>query len=279
MQRKRYHHRRSGVRRRIWSRIPWKIVGIAAGIIAAIVLIVLMAQPTATLVSSAEVATIRNRGILRVAVLEDMPGYCDDGAGFEAELAREVARRIFPDTEIDVSLDLVTVNEKTALPKLQNGDVDLVIAQIAADSESYAYSPVYASDPVRLLTLPGREKTVLQDCILGAVQQSAAEDVLSAGISQLGESVNVTCRSYPSYPDLFHALNRGEVVAAAVPASRLGRYLDGGWKLHDFCPGSIDYQAVTTSDNVPLTQLVGVILSDWERDGTLQELQEKYGIS
>jgi len=97
MQKKRYHHRRSGVRRKIWLHIPWKIVGIGAGVIAAIVLLVLMARPTATLVSSAEVATIRNRGILHVAVLEGMPGYCADGEGIEAELAREVARRIFPD--------------------------------------------------------------------------------------------------------------------------------------------------------------------------------------
>jgi len=156
--------------------------------------------------------------------------------------------------------------------------VDLVIAQVATDSESYVYSIPYAKDPVHLLTLPGNETAQLRECILGAVQQSAAEDVLTAGISQLGDDVLVTCRSYPSYPDLFAALNRGEILAAAVPASRLDRYIGGGWTVHGFTPGSISYRAATTADNEALTQLVGVILSDWEAEGTLQTLYETYGL-
>ena len=116
----------------------------------------------------AQVEKIKNAGVLKVGVKEDVPkfGYLDPAKnvheGMEIDLAKRIAKEIFGD---ETKVEFTGVNAKTRGPALDNGEIDMVIATFTITEErklSWNFSDPYFTDYVGFLVLeaaassPGR---------------------------------------------------------------------------------------------------------------------------
>ena len=79
---------------------PWRrAIAIAAGVLL-LVVAVIFGRAETQLMSSAEVKTVQERGVLRIGVIPDMPG-----AELEKELGRRIAAKLLPDADPESRID------------------------------------------------------------------------------------------------------------------------------------------------------------------------------
>lgn len=91
--------------------------------------------------------TIRERGTIRIGVLEDGAPYCTvdaagNATGLEAELAAQIGREI-----LRRGVQLVPLNSKTTRANLDQKNCDLLISKVVVNetnSKKYALSSAYA---------------------------------------------------------------------------------------------------------------------------------------
>lgn len=106
---------------------PWRrAIAIAAGVLLLLVALIFGRAET-QLMSSAEVKTVQERGVLRIGVIPDMPG-----AELEKELGRRIAAKLLPDADPESRIDFRDVTTMTAGANIDDGTVDMVIAHMAA---------------------------------------------------------------------------------------------------------------------------------------------------
>ena len=85
--------------------------------------------------------TIKEAGVLKVGVKEDVPNFglrnteTNEIEGFEIDIAKKIAEEILGDAE---AIELVPVTAKTRGPLLDNGEVDMVIATFTVTEERKA---------------------------------------------------------------------------------------------------------------------------------------------
>ncbi|MBO4562412.1 MAG: transporter substrate-binding domain-containing protein [Clostridia bacterium] len=282
---------------------------IAIGVAAAIILIVIAAaalKPETQLMNSVEIRRIENKGILSVAVRDDVPGFCENGEGLEAELARLIARRILPDSEDPVKL--VPCTSKTVGTKLSDGTVDIAIAlQPKGSSSSYSYSYPYYTDNVYLVTLS--EENVAKDpseLKIGYIPETPAGKAFASYVSKVtaleeqsiidkllrrprptpdpDTVVTIDSVKYGSYDELLSALSQGRVDAAVMAGAYVKKYfvLSGGdiafprYFLCDTVISKLEYCMIASSDEPALMQIADMLIYEMQENGTLKELISKY---
>lgn len=262
---------------------PWRrAIAFGAGLLAVIILLLVGGTET-QLMATPEVKTIEERGVLRVGIRRDMPGLNGDD-GLEQALARRIAERILPETDLENSLQLVEVSTMTSSTKLNDGTVDMVIAMMSPSmAPSYYYSSSYYSDECILAVMSGTSSFALKNFTIGLIQDNAlrnsAEDALVDAFVAENTSFVITKRAYPSYDDLITGLMKGEVGGVAL--TRL--HFDQLKTQYDIVPtslsfGTVDYCVMTASDNSILADIAGMVINDLWESGEMYELHAKYGL-
>ena len=243
---------------------------IAGAALLFIVFLILILRPEPQLRNSAEVAIIKENGVLRVGVHQNMPGFCSDGVGLEAELAQRFATDLLGSGE---TLLLVPLDGRTAGPHLDNGDVDVVLSlQVRGELSQYEYSRAYYVDKACFAVQPGSENTPLSQLIVGTIQTSVLTSRLDARLEEEPGYV-AQQKLYASYPDLFAALEKGQVNAALIPHAYALRYQEeAGFSLHAEVFGELEYALMCSTDAPALAELFNMLLNQLEQDGTLLEL-------
>ena len=260
---------------------PWRrAIAFGAGLLAVIILLLVGGTET-QLMATPEVKTIEERGVLRVGIRRDMPGLNGDD-GLEQALARRIAERILPETDLENSLQLVEVSTMTSSTKLDDGTVDMVIAMMSPSmAPSYYYSSSYYSDECILAVMSGTSSFALKNFTIGLIQDNAlrnsAEDALVDAFVAENTSFVITKRAYPSYDDLITGLMKGEVGGVAL--TRL--HFDQLKTQYDIVPtslsfGTVDYCVMTASDI--LADIAGMVINDLWESGEMYELHAKYGL-
>lgn len=164
------------------------------------------AANTGTAVSTLE--EVKERGTLRVGVRTETAifGFIDekgDHAGFDIDLAREIARRL------DVELELVQVSSATRIPLLTSGRIDLIAATLThfRDRDRVIdFSIAYLNSPMTVLVRKDSGIEKLDDLrgkTVGFNMGSAAMKVFES------LDLGATSRTYEGLSEAFLALQQG----------------------------------------------------------------------
>lgn len=278
------------------------------GVGAVILLLVLIKvlKPETQLMNSVEINRVESKGMLSVAVREDMPGFCDGGVGLEADLAKLLAKRILPDSDDPVKL--VPCSSKSVTTKLADGTADIAIAlQPKGSSSKYSYSYPYYTDQVYLVTLnrDARLKTPEQ-LLIGYIPDSASGKVFSSYVKRVtaapeqgmidkllgrpkptqdpATAVHIESLKYGSYEELLWALRHGVIEAAVMSGAYVNKYFkssyaEPGFTDYYLCStiiGTVEYCVIASSDEPALTRIADMLIYEMQEDGSLSELVRKY---
>lgn len=231
------------------------------------------------------VDSIKEEGVLTIGVKEDVPGFGlrDTGSGeiegYEIDLAKKIAGEILGDPE---AIKLVPVTAKTRGPLLDNGEVDMVIATFTITEErkeTYHFTPGYYEDAVGLLVKKDKGYTGLKDLdgiTIGVSQSSTTKDAILAEAEQYG--ITLKFSEYATYPEIKAALDSNRVQAFSVDRSILSGYLDNSTDILPDRFATQDYGIAVKKQNTELAELVDGLITAWDGDGTLADLQVEWGI-
>ena len=284
----------------------------AAALLAAVLVIVIGAialRPETQIMNSVELVRARDRGTIYIGVRDDVPRFNEGGEGLEQELARMLAARILPDAEEPYRF--IECSSQTVSTKISDGSIDVAIALLPkGKSRSYAYSYSYYTDEVRIVTLKSEfTSSAPIDLTLGYVQGTPAGDVLTAYQKEVTavkeqsffeklfkkptetvvveEAKNMELHKYGSYEELIDALMRGSVDGAVMAGAYINKYFKvyaaeytgrAKYYLNDTVIGEVEYSFVSSSDEPAFMQLADIMIYEMEKDGSLAELLEKYGL-
>jgi ABC-type amino acid transport substrate-binding protein len=245
------------------------------------------ASSSATSLGTASQSTasrIRARGKLVVGVRNDQApfGYLDENqqlVGLDIDLARELAKRWLGDAN---KVELQPVNAANRIPKLTNGEVDLLIAALGNNFERSSlvdFSQTYLLSGQSLLvrndtninTLRG-----LQGKSIAAVRDTPTLGALQDAASALQLSIVVT--STASLQDAIALLQSGAVDAVAGEQFELSSAMTGVSTLRLVEPPFVREPIAIASpkDDSALRQLVNYTLQDMKRDGVFDEIYRRW---
>ena len=311
-------NKRFGITPRLKRRFDWlpTLRGSAGrwwrrALIAVVILLLALAayhflKPETSLMSSVEIKRVDNRGMLTVGVRSDMPGFCEDGVGLEAELARLLAEYILPDS--DDPLKLVECTSKTVSTKLKDGTVDVALA-LQTKNSSYSCSYSYYTDPVSLVTLdPDNVNKKPSELIIGYIPDTSAGSLFETYVKSVtstaersiidrllgrpaatpdpATAVTIESVKYGSYDELLTALLNGRIEAAVMSGAYIRKYFDihaeeYGFGAYYVCAaniGELNYCVVASKDDPALASVADMLIYKLKEEGTLAELIAKYGL-
>ncbi|MBQ1818463.1 MAG: transporter substrate-binding domain-containing protein [Clostridia bacterium] len=263
-------------------------------------------KPETSLQNSVEIGRVRSKGVLTVAVRSDMPGFCENGEGLEAELALRLARRILPDAE--EPLKLVPVTSTTVTTKLADGSVDLAAALKTKSSGSgYAYSYAYYTDTVYAVTLDrAHVSQPVHELRVGYIPNTPAGTVFASYVRELtaapeqsmldkllrrpaptaapGSITSVDTVRLGSYEELLDALLSGRIDAAVMAGAYVHKYFEAEREalelpecyLLEQTVGEVEYRFMANSEDPALTRLADMMIYEMKSSGELDKLVEKY---
>jgi putative glutamine transport system substrate-binding protein len=236
-------------------------------------------------VASGPVDAIKARGVLRVGVKSDVPGFGlqnpETGLyeGLEIELSKLLAKEIFGDSS---KVAFTPVTAKTRGPLLDNGDIDFVIATFTVTEErklTFNFSAIYYTDGVGLLTKKAAGYTGLKDLdgkTIGVAQSATSRKAIEDGAAPLGIKVNFS--EYATYPEIKAALDSGRVDAFSVDKAILRGYLDDSVGLLNDTYAPQPYGVATKYSNKELAAWVDAQIQKWLGDGTIDALVKQFDL-
>ena len=281
---------------------------IAIACIPVVILVIHFLKPETTLMSSVEIKRVEAKGILTVGVRDDVPGFCEEGEGLEAELARLLAERLLPESEDP--LRLVTCSSSTVSTKLKDGSIDVAIALQPKDSSSaYSYSYPYYTDTVWLVTLDKANTGKLpSDMRVGYNPETPAGKLFSTYMSKLtavrdrtiidrvlgrpaptadpATAITFDAVKFGSFDELINALKKGDIDAAVMAGAFVNKYFEvyaesTGVREYYLCNaviGSLEYCVIASSDDPALTQVADMLIYKLQEDGSLAALALRHGL-
>lgn len=244
----------------------------------------MMPTPTATpmLDDTATISRILSRGSLVVGTRYDLfPfGYVtEEGelAGFDVELARELARRWLGSAE---AVRFRQVRSDTALEHLRNRDVDLVIAALphTQGGEALAdFSLPYFMDGQALLVRQADADVIVGPESLSGLRVGVVAWEDTAALLQGIVPFTLTFQTFDRFDTAVAALARGDVDAVANVRRRLfwGMHLASQTAIvgqYTFEPAAIAYP----QSDPAFADLVNLTLQQIVADGTYAALYERW---
>lgn len=285
-----------------WLR--WGLIAFAVLLIALIA--VKFLKPETQLMNSVEIRRIEEKGILTVGVREDIPGFCDNGEGLEAELARLFAQRILPDSEEPVKL--VPCTSTTVTTKLQDDSIDVAIAlRPTGSSSGCSFSYPYFTDKVYLVTLSAENAAKLpKDLKIGYIPETPAGSAFTSYVKKLtaapeqsiiskllrkpkptaepGSAITIDSTRCGSYDELISALVSGRIEAAVMAGAYVNKYFcvereELELPTHYLCGtviGTVDYCIISSSEDQAFTLLSNMLIYELKNNGELEGMVEKW---
>jgi putative glutamine transport system substrate-binding protein len=229
-----------------------------------------------------ELDEIKSRGVLRVGVKADVPGFGfinpDTGfyEGFEIELARFIARDLLGDPGKVVFTEVVT---QTKGPVLENGIVDLVIGTYTITEErkqAFNFSPPYFTDALGFMVKKNSLLKGLADMngkIFGVVEGATSRNALEDAGRNGGLGFEIL--EFADYNETKNALNLDIVDVFVADKSILYGYGDENTRIlpDSFAPQPYGIACVKSS--AALAAYVDSLVTKWQRDGTIDVLVKK----
>lgn len=252
------------------------LIGVAA--VALIALIVLSLRPEPQLMASPEISIVKERGVLRVGVRDDINGFGSDGAGLEIQLAQLFAKRLLPNAPAEDAIELYTINSRTAGPHLDENDVDIVIGlQVRGESSKYAYSRSYYTDECAYVVLSANSGVSLDTARVGTLNTGWLFTKYKNAIAEM-EDNKPTQVLFASYPDLMDALEQGEITAALMQRAYIPQFIREGMVMRDVLYGTCQYAAMTSSESSALTELFSIMVDELDDAGILKQMINGSGL-
>lgn len=237
-------------------------------------------------INEACIDDIKAKGFITIGCKTDVPdlGYYDTEtdtfSGQEVDLAYEIAAKIFDASVDEVKekgyLNIVGVSVSDREEKLENGDIDLMIATYTITNErkeKFAISKSYYTDQIGIMVKAGRSDNES----IGGTGISSISDLDG---KYIGVPRNATTRSdflnyldtmnnvkvspifceYESYEQLYNALMSGNIDAMAVDVSILNGYNTNKTKILSARFAAQSYGAAAKLENQKLIDLVNEVI-------------------
>jgi len=228
---------------------------------------------------------IRSRGVLRVGVKSDVPGFGLQNPatglyeGFEIELSKLIAKEIFGDPS---KVAFTPVTAKTRGPLLDNGDIDFVIATFTVTDErklTYNFSTIYYTDAVGLLVKKSsgiKSVADLNGKTIGVAQSATSKAAVEAAAKAAG--VTPSFAEFATYPEIKAALDSGRVDVFSVDKSILRGYLDNETEILPDAFSPQPYGVASKLSNKALADWVDGLIKKWLSDGTIDGLVKQFNL-
>ena len=238
----------------------------------------------------AQVQAIVDRGVLKVGVKSDVPGFgmqdilSGEYTGMEIDLAKKIAESMGLSAD---KVEFTTVTAKTRGQLLDSGDIDLVIATFTIKEDrklSWNFSTPYYTDAVSLLVKKDSGIATyadLADKVVGVAEGSTSKDAMVAAAAENGVTLTEdNFQTFPDYPSIKASLDAGQVNGFCVDASILSGYLDDSTQIlsnMSFSPQ--EYGIATKLDNKDLAAYVDGLVTTWLSDGTMSQIISDNGVA
>ena len=260
-------------RRSDWQeRLPVKPILAAAVIVLLAAVLMLINRPTATVLSGTELDVVRNNGVLRIGVDEDLPGMYQNGDGYEKAVGDKLGELIFGNTE---GVSYVGVDRYTAPWRMSDGDLDLVLMSMQAfPQEGYQSSTVpFFTDPCVIVafepldSLAGKQIAVLEETPAATLLYEYLEST----------EPELVVHPAADYYSMRVMLRAGTVDGVCLPGTVAASWHEARAQILDPGIGSIPYYAIAKKDSV-LLDVCNEFFYDWQQDGTFREWGARFGV-
>lgn len=227
----------------------------------------------------AQVQKIKDAGVLKVGVKQDVPnfGYYDSKkskyTGMEVDLAKKIADTL----GVKVQYTAVTAQTREAL--LDNGQTDIMIATYTINDQrkaNFSISNPYYYDEIGFLVSKAsgiKNPKDLDGKTIGVAQGSKTKDSLETFASDNG--IKFKYVQLGSYPELAIALRAYRIDAFSVDKSILSGYVSKNNKILKQGFDTMEYGIASKKSNSQVTEYVNSLLAKWQKDGSLQKLYKK----
>lgn len=237
--------------------------------------------PPGAMPPGSTMAQIVERGRLRVGVDQNtyLFGFRDphtgELAGFDIDLAREIARALFGDPD---RIQLVAVSSADRIPAIESGQVDLVVRTMTMTCDRWrrvAFSTEYFTAGQRVL--------VRRDSPVNSIDDLGGEKVCAAAGSTSLQGIAAAASgpvpvSAVDWTDCLVLLQQGEVAAVSTDDSILA-----GMAAQDPTTHVVGrrfttepYGIAMATDAQDLVRFVNAVLERLRSDGTWTELYERW---
>ncbi|MCL2332451.1 MAG: transporter substrate-binding domain-containing protein [Actinomycetia bacterium] len=238
----------------------------------------------------AQVQKIKDAGVLRVGVKQDVPGFglldpkTNKFEGMEIDLAHKIGKEIFGSSYSDDKVKFTPVTADTRGTLLDNGQIDMVIATFTIKpdrQEKWNFSDPYYTDSVGVMVKKDSGFKSLKD-LAGKTIAVATGSTSQASVEAEAKVQGVTgikFQQFANYPACAQALASGRVDGFSVDRSILAGYLNDSVVIlpDSFAPQ--DYGIATKKTNTELATWVNDLISTWKSDGTIDTIAAKYNLN
>jgi len=235
----------------------------------------------------AQVQAIKDAGVLRVGVKQDVPGFglldpkTNQFAGMEIDLAHSIGKEIFGSSYSDSMVKFTPVTADTRGTLLDNGQIDMVIATFTIKPDrqlKWNFSDPYYTDAVRVMVKKSSNIADLKGMAgktIAVATGSTSQAAVEAEAAKQGVT-GIKFQSFADYPSCSTALMSGRVDGFSVDGSILAGYMNDSVILlpDKFAPQ--DYGIATKKSNTDLASWVNDLIVKWKSDGTIDGLISKY---
>lgn len=223
---------------------------------------------------------VKKRGVLRVGVRQDVPGFGivdekGETVGFDIDIASEIANRL------GVKVELVPVTAATRIPLLQQGRIDMIAATLTHYRERdrvIDFTIGYFWTGQKLMVKKGSGIQSAADLAGKRVGTTAGALALKNLAAAQPKAVGQT---FEGYPEAFLAMQRGLVDAVAADIIILAGLRANAPKPDDFVIvgeslGGGDYAIGVRENDSKWRDMLNFTLQDMWKDGTWDKIYGKW---
>lgn len=223
---------------------------------------------------------VKKRGVLRVGVRQDVPGFGivdekGETVGFDIDIAKEIGNRL------GVKVELVPVTAATRIPLLQQGRIDMIAATLTHYRERdkvIDFTIGYFWTGQKLMVKKGSGIQSAADLAGKRVGTTAGALALKNLAAVQPKAVGQT---FEGYPEAFLAMQRGLVDAVAADIIILAGLRANAPKPDDFVIvgeslGGGDYAIGVRENDSKWRDMLNFTLQDMWKDGTWDKIYGKW---
>ncbi|MES9996460.1 transporter substrate-binding domain-containing protein [Desulfovibrio aminophilus] len=249
----------------------------------AIASLLLLAAASVALAGPAYDRVMKDKTLRAGIMTDSIPGafYNEkkEWVGFDVDIAEEIAKRL------GVKLERVAVNNKTRVAFVQEGRIDISVANMTHKRErdkSIDFSITYFFDGQKVLVKKGAVKDWkdLMGKKVATMQGTTSEINLKAKLKSLGEkNVDQSVISFQKESECFQALQMGRVAGWSTDSTILLGYAaqePGKWEVIGDFISDEPYGIGLPQDDSALRDAVNFAIQDIWTDGTYMKIYDKW---